>query len=221
MSEWSTPKKVLALGAAVGTGLLVLHCRRRYREHNEAPVTLDPHLDSATRQVALASLVHESDPHVLDAFVGFLARAGYDKTAEVVGCRAASLRSSAAGYAAGYGTGYGGDVVGFPPGYEGGPFYGSCPAGTRSECMPPPAKLVPLTSGEFEQRVGQWSPGNVVKQVQTMLYKLGYDVPLSGVQDWKTTRAIERFQSLHDLDITGAIDSATLMSLRAATEARI
>jgi Putative peptidoglycan binding domain len=209
MSEWSTPKKVLALGAAVGTGLLVLHCRRRYREHNEAPVTLDPHLDSVTRKVALASLAHESDPAVLDAFVGFLERAGYEKTAEVVGCKSTWLRS---------GYGERSDVVGYPPGYEGGAFYGSCPPGTRSECMPPPVKLVPLTSGEFDL-VGQWSPGNVIKQVQTMLYKLGYDVPVSGVKDWRTTRAIERYQSLHDLDITGAIDGATLMSLRATTEA--
>ncbi|HTR02545.1 MAG TPA: peptidoglycan-binding domain-containing protein [Thermoanaerobaculia bacterium] len=35
--------------------------------------------------------------------------------------------------------------VGWPEGYGGGPSFGSCPPGTRPECLPPPAQLTPLT----------------------------------------------------------------------------
>lgn len=94
MASWTPAKKFLALGAAIGTGLLVFHCRRRYAEHNNAPVTLDPALDNRTRRVALAALTREHDPAVLDAFAGFLSGAGYERTAHAVGSRATYLRAA-------------------------------------------------------------------------------------------------------------------------------
>lgn len=93
MSSWTPVKKFFWLSAAVGTGLLVLHCRRRYAEHNSAPVTLDPALDAKTRRVALLAIAHEHDPAVLDTFAGFLNNAGYERTASVIGARASHLRS--------------------------------------------------------------------------------------------------------------------------------
>lgn len=93
MADWTPAKKLFWLSAAVGTGVLVLHCRRLYAEHNSAPVTLDPALDSKTRRVALLAIAHEHDPAVLDTFAGFLSNAGYERTASVVGSKATLLRT--------------------------------------------------------------------------------------------------------------------------------
>jgi hypothetical protein len=161
MAEWTPTKKFLALGAAVGTGLLVLHCRRRYADHNDAPIVLDPALDPVTRKVILASLAQERDPKVLHTLATRCHEAGYKKTAEVVGSKAASL-----------------------------------------------------VSGEF---VGQWSADHVVRHAQHMLQTLGYDVLVDGVLGPRTKRAVERFQSLHDLDITGMLDTFTVASLNRAS----
>jgi hypothetical protein len=95
MTSWTPAKKFLALGAAVGAGLLVLHCRRLYAEHNSAPITLDPTLDSVTRKVILASLVQEHDPSILRELSTRLRDAGHEKSATVVGAQAESLEREA------------------------------------------------------------------------------------------------------------------------------
>jgi hypothetical protein len=89
MAQWTSAKKTFALGAAVGTGLLVLHCRRRYADHNAAPITLDADLKSSTRRVVLAALAGESDPAVLGVLADKLDAAGHERSAELVGAKAA------------------------------------------------------------------------------------------------------------------------------------
>jgi hypothetical protein len=93
MTQWTPAKKTLALGAAVGTGLLVLHCRRRYADHNAAPVTLDADLKPAARKVILAALAQETDPVVLGVLQDKLEAAGHDRSAEVVGSKITSLHT--------------------------------------------------------------------------------------------------------------------------------
>lgn len=89
--QWSPAKKAFAVCAAIGLGLLVVSSRRRWRDHNDAPIVLDPNLDSDTRRVVLVALEMEHDPAVLRTLAIKLAAAGHDKTADVVRERADSL----------------------------------------------------------------------------------------------------------------------------------
>jgi len=57
---------------------------------------------------------------------------------------------------------------------------------------------------------------SVVAQVQALLRDLGYDVAVDGVLGPRTRLALERFQSLHDLDIDGIPSSETIAALRHA-----
>jgi hypothetical protein len=91
MTTWSPAKKAVAVCAAIGLGLLVVTSRHRWREHNGAPVVLDPNLDSDTRRVVLVSLAKEYDPAVLRTLSKKLAAAGYDQSAAVVRQRSISL----------------------------------------------------------------------------------------------------------------------------------
>jgi hypothetical protein len=166
MVQWTSAKKTFALGAAVGTGLLVLHCRRRYADHNAAPITLDADLKPAARKVVLAALAKESDPTVLGVLADKLDAAGHDRSAELVGTKAAAL-----------------------------------------------------TSRVDSEYVGQtYTIGHYqTLAAQRMLRTLGYDVPLDGFYGQKTKLAVEHFQSLHDLDIDGVLNSATMAMLAALT----
>lgn len=91
MIEWTPTKKAVATCAAIGVGLLVVCSRRRWHEHNGAPVVLDPELDSDTRKAVLAALVQEGDPAVLRLFATKLDAAGFDESARVVRERAAQI----------------------------------------------------------------------------------------------------------------------------------
>jgi len=167
MIEWTPAKKTVAACAVIGVGLLVVSSRRRYREHNGAPIVLDPDLDSDTRRVVLVALAHEHDPEVLRVLATKLGAVGHDKTASVVSKRAGEVaRGNGTSRISGY-------VVG--------------QAGTN------------------------------IRWAQSMLQKLGYDVPLSGVYDSRTREAVERFQSLHDLNIDGILGEDTFRMLRALT----
>ena len=177
MIEWTPAKKAVAVCAAVGVGLLVVHSRRRYREHNGAPIVLDPDLDSDTRRVVLAALEREHDPAVLHTLSDKLAAAGHDKTARVVRERSISLLRIP-------------HLVGFD--------YSMFPADVA----------VTLRAQEAARTL----------RAQKMLRKLGYDVPLNGVQDLQTWKAVQKFQSLHDLDIDGIIGVATYAMLRHVME---
>ena len=62
--------------------------------------------------------------------------------------------------------------------------------------------------------IGDLAPDEVVARVQTKLELDGYYAgPTNGVLDEATRVALARFQSDHQLDITSAIDAATLMAL--------
>lgn len=89
--HWSPAKKAVAACAVIGLGLLVISSRRRWRDHNDAPIVLDPDLDSDTRRVVLVALEVEHDPAVLQALATKLAAAGHDRTADVVRERMNSL----------------------------------------------------------------------------------------------------------------------------------
>jgi hypothetical protein len=91
MTEWTPVKKAVAVCAVIGVGLLVVSSRRRYREHNGAPIILDPDLDSDTRRVVLVALEREYDPALLHTLSDKLAAAGHDKTSRVVRERSISL----------------------------------------------------------------------------------------------------------------------------------
>lgn len=56
----------------------------------------------------------------------------------------------------------------------------------------------------------------MVWHAQNMLRKLGYDVPVNGVEDARTALAVKRFQSLYDLNIDGIIGPKTNAVLAAA-----
>jgi peptidoglycan hydrolase-like protein with peptidoglycan-binding domain len=62
--------------------------------------------------------------------------------------------------------------------------------------------------------------GGRVLEAQRLLQQLGYDVMADGFDGRRTREAIERFQSLHDLDIDGVIGHATLAALHAAVSSR-
>jgi hypothetical protein len=53
----------------------------------------------------------------------------------------------------------------------------------------------------------------VVSRAQSLLYRIGYDVVVDGVLGSRTRQALERFQSLHGLDITGEPDASTMQML--------
>src|SRR5271157_1432892 len=91
MAKWTTKEKAVAIGAAVLTGLLVLQSRRHYREHNGAPVVLDPDLKSETRGAVLAALSRETDPNVLRILAQKLDAAGYHLSAHAVSQRIVAL----------------------------------------------------------------------------------------------------------------------------------
>jgi peptidoglycan hydrolase-like protein with peptidoglycan-binding domain len=55
-----------------------------------------------------------------------------------------------------------------------------------------------------------------VREAQRLLKQLGYDVRVDGLEGHRTRDAVQHFQSLHDLDIDGEINGATLMMLHAA-----
>lgn len=160
--KWTPVKKAVAACAAIGVGLLIVSSRKRYHEHNHAPVVLDPELDSDTRKVVLAALTRETDLGVLHLLATKLDAAGYDESAKVVRERLAQA-SRSMGHAVGQGT--------------------------------------------------VWN----IRGAQRMLQKLGYDVPLSGVDGPRTRDAVAKFQSLHDLDVDGIIGKATFRMLRAVT----
>ena len=65
-----------------------------------------------------------------------------------------------------------------------------------------------------DARVGQ-AP-SVVSEAQARLSALGYEVAQDGVLGPRTVLALKRFQSLHDLDIDGALGADTIAALRAA-----
>ena len=60
-----------------------------------------------------------------------------------------------------------------------------------------------------------------VMMAQQWLRSLGYSVLVNGVLDSRTVQAVERFQSLHDLDIDGVLTPSTMAMLKAASEGRI
>ncbi len=60
-----------------------------------------------------------------------------------------------------------------------------------------------------------------VMKAQTWLRALGYDVLVNGVLDSRTIQAVERFQSLYDLDINGVLNPPTMAMLKNAAEGRI
>lgn len=96
MAWTSTQKTALAIAAAVA-GFCVLQSRRRYAEHNGAPVPLDPDLKKPVREAVLASLHAETDPAVLSQLKAKLEAAGFDRTAETVGARIDQLQGRSHG----------------------------------------------------------------------------------------------------------------------------
>jgi N-acetyl-anhydromuramyl-L-alanine amidase AmpD len=195
MMQWTPAKKVVAACAVLGLGLLIATSRRRYRDHNGAPVALDPELDSDTRRVVLAALVRESDPMVLHLLATKLDAAGYDESARVVRERRAHV-ARVNSHHVGQSEPYGEREV-------------------RER----------LSSGDYsvgQSRDGNahlehsFGHSAMVWHAQSMLRKLGYDVQVNGIEDAATTLAVKRFQSLHDLDIDGVIDPRTNAALAAA-----
>jgi hypothetical protein len=74
-----------------------------------------------------------------------------------------------------------------------------------------------------DKRAAEIAPQTVVGQTHTEIAKaqrllriLGYDVPIDGFLGPRTIKAIEHFQSLHDLDIDGIPGRETLLALRSA-----
>jgi hypothetical protein len=85
----------------------------------------------------------EKNPHTIQSLALLLGKAGLTQTAAAVSAKAPAQATT-------------GDYhVGWPPaGYEGGAYAGYCPPGTEPKCVePPPTKLVPLTSGDFDVEV--------------------------------------------------------------------
>src|SRR5271170_187452 len=148
---WTPAKKAVAVCAAIGLGLLVVTSRKRWHDHNGAPVVLDPELDPDTRKVVLTALMRESDPMVLRLLATKLDAAGYDKTATVVRERSVSL-------------------------------------------LRVPHRVGEDGSAHLEHSFGHSA---MVWHAQSMLRKLGYDVPVNGIEDAATILAVKRFQSLH------------------------
>ncbi|MBM7168697.1 peptidoglycan-binding protein [Streptomyces sp. G44] len=54
-----------------------------------------------------------------------------------------------------------------------------------------------------------------VREIQTLLRRCGYDVPVDGVGGPRLTQAIRRFQHDHGLPVDGIVGPATLAALRA------
>lgn len=96
MAWTTTQKTALAIAAAVA-GLCVLQSRRRYAEHNDSLIPLDPDLKRPVRDAVLASLRAETDPAVLSQLKAKLEAAGFERTAEIVGARIEQLRGSGPG----------------------------------------------------------------------------------------------------------------------------
>lgn len=71
--------------------------------------------------------------------------------------------------------------------------------------------------GKGQYVVGQ--SASLILSVQQNLAQLGYDVPFNSILDARTKQAVERFQSLYDLDIDGMINQATVAALQAAVRA--
>lgn len=81
----------------------------------------------------------------------------------------------------------------------------------------------PIAADAIEKRAIEITPSarvgqapTVVAEAQARLTDLGYIVPRDGVLGTDTIKAIERFQSLHDLDIDGHLTAETLAALRAS-----
>ena len=91
MMQWTPAKKIVVAGAAIGLGLLVLHSRRRYAEHNGTSILLDADLDSDTRKAVLLALAHETDISMLRTFAKKLGAANHVKSAEAIDAKADSL----------------------------------------------------------------------------------------------------------------------------------
>ena len=90
---WTPAQKTaLAIAAAVA-GFCVLQSRRRYAEHNNTGVPLDPDLKKPVRDTVVAALHQESDPAILAQLSAKLEAAGFERSAETVRKRAAQLSS--------------------------------------------------------------------------------------------------------------------------------
>jgi hypothetical protein len=94
--EWTPAKKAVVACAAIGVGLLVVHSRRRYKDHNGSPIPLDADLTPAARSAVLAALAREHDPEILGVLAAKLSAAGHEKAAKVIGERTAQVAHATA-----------------------------------------------------------------------------------------------------------------------------
>ena len=95
MNHWTPAKKVFAIGSFIGVGLLVLHSRRKYAEHNGLPIVLDAELDSTTRRAVLLALTYETDAAILRMFAAKLNAADHQKSADAISAKLDALHGRA------------------------------------------------------------------------------------------------------------------------------
>jgi hypothetical protein len=89
----SSAKKVVLALVALGVVYVVTKSRKKFAEHNAAPVPLDPDLHPAVRRAALAAIALEHDPLVLHELASKLDAAGHRVTSDVVRGRAQQVAS--------------------------------------------------------------------------------------------------------------------------------
>ncbi len=92
--------------------------------------------------------------------------------------------------------------------------------GTLEQYIPPGARnarlRVPDQDLEIEVPLGHLDPIDEVRGVQQRLNNLGYSCGVTGEEDAETAAAISRFQSDHELEITGEANAATRDELKSA-----
>jgi peptidoglycan hydrolase-like protein with peptidoglycan-binding domain len=71
---------------------------------------------------------------------------------------------------------------------------------------------------ELDILFGSLDPIEELSGVQKRLVNLGFDCPVDGEVSDETTAAIEAFQRLFSLPVTGAVDNATRQKLTAMNE---
>ncbi len=98
-------------------------------------------------------------------------------------------------------------------------------AGRLEVTIPPGAMSGRLKVGEGEREMeysialGHLDPATSITGVQGRLSNMGFACEVTGVLDDATRRALESFQTMHRLAVTGEIDEATSATLRAVHDA--
>jgi Putative peptidoglycan binding domain len=229
MAKWTTSKKLVAVGAALGVVALIVHSRKRYREHNTAyaasGVLLDPQLDTVTRRAVMAALAQESDIDILCEFADKLRAAGFDISADAVLARAYESHS-VSGY-------YVGDDMpsslpppppkevitlpkdGFPLPLPRVPSSGM--GGLGGSGSPITGYASKKSYNPKENTTGATADSNIAGVAQKMLASLGFDVEFEGVVGPKTLNAVKEFQSSNGLDPDGIIGPETMLLLKRGT----